>query len=103
MGNHMLDADPPEHTRLRRPVARAITAHRIRALRPRIERIAMDLLESMRPFGQADLLADFAFPLPIRVLCELVGLPAGDRGRFRGWSETLVSGSAAHHELLEAA
>jgi cytochrome P450 len=103
MGSHMLNADPPEHTRLRRPVARAITAHRIRSLRPRVEHIAMDLLEEMRPSGQADLLTEFAYPLPIKVLCELVGLPMRDRERFRAWSETIVSQSAAQHELLEAA
>jgi len=95
---HMLNSDPPDHARLRKLVNKAFTARRVERLRPRITAITAGLLEDMsaqkgRP--EVDLLASFAFPLPITVICELLGIPAGDRDDFRTWSATIVSNAAA--------
>lgn len=88
---HMLVADPPNHTRLRKLVGRAFTARRVEALRPRIEQIADELLDGMAAAEQTDLIENFAFQLPITVICELLGVPVEDRSDFRGWSNTLLS------------
>jgi cytochrome P450 len=96
---HMLSADPPDHTRLRRLVSGAFTARRIEALRPRIEEITDELLDAMSGRERLDLIEAFAFPLPIQVICELLGVPAADRDSFRAWSNTIVSGAAARDRL----
>jgi cytochrome P450 len=88
----LLRHDPPEHSRLRRLVAKAFTARRVEALRPRAQRIADDLVDRMLIQGPpAELVEDFALPLPITVICELLGVPVGDRGRFRLWSDAFLS------------
>ena len=92
---HMLNSDPPDHERLRKLVNKAFTARRVQRLRPRISAITAGLLEDMSTRTEADLLASFAFPLPITVICELLGIPAGDRDDFRTWSATIVSNAAA--------
>ncbi|WP_436523100.1 cytochrome P450 family protein [Actinoplanes sp. HUAS TT8] len=102
ISRHMLAVDPPDHTRLRRLVSAAFTARRIEALRPRIERIATDLLDGLEGRERADLVDDFAFPLPIQVICELLGLPPEDRDDFREWSDAVVAGSAAGAKLAPA-
>ncbi|MFD9206341.1 cytochrome P450 [Streptomyces sioyaensis] len=73
----ILDVDGADHDRLRRLVLRAFTARRINALRPRVERITSELLDGMT--GVADLISEFAYPLPITVICELVGVPEEGR------------------------
>ena len=92
---HMLNSDPPDHERLRRLVNKAFTARRIERLRPRITAITAGLLEDMPGRAEVDLLASFAFPLPITVICELLGVPAGDRDDFRAWSATIVANTVA--------
>ncbi|HEX3648160.1 MAG TPA: cytochrome P450, partial [Pseudonocardiaceae bacterium] len=92
LGEHMLNSDPPDHDRLRRLVSRAFTARRIEGLRPRIEQIAAGLLDAIDPGSEVDLLESFAFPLPVTVICELLGMPEADRADFRAWSHVLVSG-----------
>jgi len=92
---HMLNSDPPDHERLRKLVNKAFTARRVQRLRPRISAITAGLLEDMSTRTEADLLASFAFPLPITVICELLGIPAGDRDDFRTWSATIVANTAA--------
>ena len=99
VSRHMLSADPPDHTRLRRLVAGAFTARRIEALRPRIGEITDDLLAAMAGQDQVDLIDAFAFRLPIQVICELLGVPAADRDSFRTWSNSIVSGSLARDRL----
>src|SRR4051794_3075768 len=82
---HMLNVDPPDHTRLRRLVATAFTTHRVEELRPRVQRIIDDLLDTIAqqpPDLPIDLVASFAFPLPFTVICELLGVPETDRERF---------------------
>jgi cytochrome P450 len=82
MDRHMLRSDVPDHTRLRRLVAKPFTVRRIEALRPRVRQIADELLATVLPAGQADLVDDFALHLPAIVIMELLGLPTADRGRF---------------------
>jgi cytochrome P450 len=90
-GRHMLVADPPDHTRLRRLVSKAFTPHRIEALRPRVQQITDDLLDQLPKDGSADLVDAFAYPLPMAVICELLGVPFLDGERFRGWSNRIVA------------
>src|SRR5262249_37116335 len=91
-GRNLLNMDPPEHSRLRRLVSKAFTARRIEQLRPRARQIADELLDSMVASGwPADLLESFAVPLPVTVICELLGVPGADRVQFRSWSEAILS------------
>ncbi|WP_405477184.1 cytochrome P450 [Streptomyces sp. NBC_00009] len=93
IGTHLLITDPPHHTRLRSLVTRAFTARRVESLRPRIQRITDDLLDAMLPHGRADLVESFAFPLPLTVICELLGVPDIDRADFRRMSNEVVAPS----------
>ena len=90
--------DPPEHTRLRRSVTRAFTARRVAGLRERAQEVADGLVARMpAKGGVVDLQEEFAYPLPIAIISELLGIPAADRGRFRGWADIVlrsVSGSS---------
>ncbi|MFF8957081.1 cytochrome P450 [Streptomyces sp. NPDC014894] len=90
---NMLMSDPPDHTRLRRLVARGFTARRVEAMAPRVQEIADELLDAMAANEErrADLVASFAFPLPMTVICELLGVPELDRTAFRGWSNEIVA------------
>lgn len=90
---HMLNSDPPDHTRLRKLVAKAFTMRRIELLRPRVAEITDELLGGLS--GDVDLIDDFAFPLPVTVICELLGVPHDDRDDFREWSSALVAGGSA--------
>ncbi|HEX6553113.1 MAG TPA: cytochrome P450 [Ktedonobacteraceae bacterium] len=87
----MLTVDPPDHTRLRGLVSKAFTPRMIEQLRPRIQQIADELLDAVPGQGRMDLIADFAFPLPITVISEMLGIPAKDRQQFRVWSQTIVN------------
>ncbi|MEU5185572.1 cytochrome P450 [Streptomyces klenkii] len=89
-GRNMLQTDPPQHTRLRGMVAGRFTARRIEELRPRIQQITDQLLDRMAPLGAADLVASFALPLPIAVICELLGVPEEHRDTFHEWSQRMV-------------
>ncbi len=91
---HMLNADPPDHTRLRKLVGKAFTMRAIARLRPRIEELAGELADAMAAAGPSvDLLDEFAFPLPMTVICEILGVPQERREEFRDWSNTLLSGA----------
>ena len=87
---HMLSQDPPQHTRLRRMVAAEFTARRVAPLRPRIREIAEELVDVFAGKGEADLVPDFADPLPALVIAELLGVPREDWPRFRRWSSDIV-------------
>ena len=78
----MLFRDPPDHTRLRSLVAKAFTPRRVETLAGRVEEIVDELLEPGLARGGMELMGDFAYPLPARVICELLGIPAGDRDLF---------------------
>jgi len=104
MAEHMLNTDPPDHTRLRRLVAKAFTPRSVAALAPRIEEIADDLIAAMPTSGPVDLLSEFAFLLPITVICELLGIPTGDRDQFRTWTNTILfAGTDSRDTVLAAA
>jgi cytochrome P450 len=89
LNTHMLNTDPPDHTRLRKLVGKAFTARRVALLRPRIEEITAELLDELATRDEADLLSSFAFPLPLAVICELFGVPENDRAQFRQWSDSI--------------
>lgn len=84
----ILGMDPPEHTRMRRLVAKAFTARHVDEMRPRIQEIIDQLLDRMIAVGPpADLAESLSWPLPIMVICELLGIPFEDRDRFRAWTD----------------
>ncbi|OXM65902.1 cytochrome P450 family protein [Amycolatopsis vastitatis] len=82
---HMLNADPPDHTRLRQLANKAFTARRVERLRPRIQRITDELLASIDVTAQVDFMSTFAAPMPIKVICELLGVPYQDAVSFTNW------------------
>lgn len=86
---HLLNVDPPDHTRLRTLVSRAFTARRVELLRPRIEEITDELLDNLA--GKVDLVRAFAVPLPLTVICELFGVPSDGRDQLRSWMNTIMT------------
>jgi cytochrome P450 len=83
--------DPPEHTRLRKLVASAFTARRVEALRPRVASIVDGLITALLERPQpADLVTGFSLPLPVQVICEMLGVPAADMEQFHAWSDTVM-------------
>ncbi|MFF1410489.1 cytochrome P450 [Streptomyces sp. NPDC058289] len=107
VNSNMLESDPPHHTRLRRLVSREFTARRMESMRARVQQITDELLDAMAavPERGGDLIETLAFPLPMTVICELLGVPDLDRARFRYWSNEIVaptsttSNGTAHREL----
>jgi cytochrome P450 PksS len=87
----LLQVDPPDHTRLRSLVSKAFTPRMIEQLRPRIQQIASELLDAVEERGSMDLITEFAYPLPITVITEMLGIPATDRQKFRTWTQALVN------------
>jgi cytochrome P450 len=107
LSRHLLNLDPPDHTRLRRLVVKAFTARRVAALRPRIESITSSLLDGLAvaaaDTGVVDLIDEFSFPLPVTVICELIGIPTRDQDLFRKWSSTVLSSRGTQEEFQLAA
>ncbi|NUV43126.1 MULTISPECIES: cytochrome P450 [Streptomyces] len=101
ISSNMLELDAPHHTRLRRLVAREFTPRRIEALRPRVTEITTELLDAMVSAGSADLVDALAFPLPMTVICELLGVPDIDRDAFRALSSAIVTPTAAQREAAD--
>ncbi len=93
---HMLNSDPPAHTRLRRLVNQALTARTVSRLRPRIEHVADELLAAAPAGPPVDLIEAYAVPLASTVICDLLGVPAADRSNFRAWSKAFVSAVPPH-------
>jgi cytochrome P450 len=94
---HMLNVDPPDHTRLRRLVSRAFAPGRVAALEPAIRGIAEGLLDELAqagPDATVDLVEGYAYPLPFRVIGELLGIPEADRARLHAWFRVLLTGWA---------
>jgi cytochrome P450 len=101
LGTGILSMDPPDHTRLRRPVAKAFTARRAELLRPATVATANELIDHMVSIGPPiDLVEHFAAPLPVRVICGLLGVPADDQDLFRKWSEAFVSSTSLSPEKI---
>lgn len=92
VNRHMLNLDPPDHTRLRGLVHKAFTPRMVENLRPRIAQIANELLDEMEGKSEVDLKESFAFPLPITVIAEMLGIPPTDRDKFRTWTNALLFG-----------
>ncbi|MFD9502231.1 cytochrome P450 [Streptomyces sp. NPDC060035] len=92
-GKSMLGSDAPDHTRLRKLVSREFTLRRMEQLAPRIQEMTDELLDTMLagPGRAADLVEALSFPLPMAVICELLGVPSLDRQAFRAWSNTALS------------
>jgi cytochrome P450 len=84
--------DPPDHTRLRGLVQKAFTPRVVDGLRPRLEEICDDLLDAALERGEVDLVADYAYPLPVQIIVEMLGVPAEDHEQFRVWSHALARG-----------
>lgn len=111
----MLFRDPPDHTRLRGLVNKAFTPRVVEELRPRIQEVVDGLLDEVQDRETMDVIADLAYPLPVIVICEMLGVPTSDRGTLRQWSidiarsldaiglpvdpEIIVRGNAARQAL----
>lgn len=89
--SHLLTLDPPQHTRLRSIVAREVSARRIATLRPRIVELAESLLDQAAASDPVDLMQAYALPLPLRIICGLVGVPVGDEALVIEWSRGLAA------------
>ena len=87
----MLVQDPPDHTRLRNLVNRAFTTRMVAQLEPRIRRITDELLDPVIEKGQIDIIEDLAYPLPVIMIAEILGVPPEDRADFKRWSDALVA------------
>jgi len=88
---HLVHADPPDHTRLRELVSRAFTPRRLQRLAPSIERIAEDLVGAIIAGEPVELVSALNHPLPVKVISEVLGVPAADRPEFRQWCEAAVT------------
>jgi len=102
----MLTADPPLHTRLRRLVSKAFTPRMVEGLRPRIQEIVDELMDAVQGSGRMDVIRDLAYPLPVIVIAEMLGVPPEDRDRFKHWSDEIVgalNGPFALEETLQRA
>ena len=100
---HMLNSDPPDHTRLRKLVNKAFTSRTVARLRPRVEEITAGLLDALAGQERADLVPSFAAPLPITVICELLGVREEDRTEFSDWSRTLLTAAVRPEDAQNAA
>lgn len=87
---HLLNIDPPDHTRLRRLVSKAFTPRRVAEFTPRVQELTDRLIDSFVERGSADLIHEFAFPLPIYAICDLLGVPAEDQDDFRDWAGMMI-------------
>ncbi|MCI0554075.1 MAG: cytochrome P450, partial [Anaerolineae bacterium] len=102
----MFYADPPYHTHLRGLMNNAFTPRRVEQMRPYVQRIVDELLDNVQVKGHMDVIHDLAYPLPVMVIAELLGLPTNDRARFKGWSDDLfaILGTVRHSpQLMERA
>ena len=84
--------DPPDHTRLRGLVAKAFTPKVVESLRYRTQEVVDELLDAAIEAGDVDLMEEFAYPLPVRIICDLLGVPLEDQDRFKVWSNALARG-----------
>ncbi len=99
VNTNLLSKDGDDHRRLRRLVTKAFTPRMVAALAPRIQEIADELLDAVEGNGEMDIVESYAFPLPIIVIAELLGIPSADRERFRVWSNSFVSPPLTEEDL----
>jgi cytochrome P450 len=100
MTRNMLELDPPDHTRLRALVQKAFTPRLVEQLRPRIMQLCDELLTRAAASGRIELVSEYALPLPMAIIAELLGIPPSDRRRYHGWSSRMVSVSQPRDALL---
>ncbi|MEU1821117.1 cytochrome P450 [Streptomyces abikoensis] len=100
---NLLNMDPPDHTRLRRLVVKAFTPGRVEKLRGPVRSFADELLDAVEPAGRADLLASFAGPLPVVVICHLLGVPRTDQVDFRAWTDAMITPDRTRPHLMKEA
>lgn len=98
LGQSMIAVDEPDHRRLRSLVSKAFTPKYIQSLRPSIQKIADDLLDRIEDQGHMDLVSDYAFPLPINVISDMLGVPSEGQDLIREWSELFSNGGAASQD-----
>ncbi|WP_431046525.1 cytochrome P450 family protein [Streptomyces sp. P1-3] len=100
---NLLNMDPPDHTRVRRMVVKAFTPGRVEKMREPIRRIADALLDAVEADGGMDVIADYSGPLPVTVICDLLGVPQDDRPDFRAWTDAMVTPDPQRPELAKEA
>lgn len=83
--------DPPDHTRVRTLITRAFTPSMVERMRPKVEAITAELLDEAEKRHEFDIIADLAYPLPVIVIAEMLGLPASDRNLVKGWSDDIAA------------
>ncbi|MFJ2907566.1 cytochrome P450 [Streptomyces sp. NPDC087212] len=103
LDENLLNMNPPDHTRIRRLVVKAFTPGRVERMRPQVQLLADRLLDAVAEQGRADLVAEFAAPLPITVICDLLGVPEGSRGDFRAWTDAMLSPDPAKPDVTNHA
>lgn len=99
---HMLNSDPPDHTRLRSLVSKSFTLRKMEGYRPRIQQLVEEMLDTIAEKKEVDLVAEYAQPLPINIICDVLGIPFDDREMFARWAIQLV-GAGQPPEVVEAA
>ncbi|MEO8396633.1 MAG: cytochrome P450, partial [Chloroflexota bacterium] len=99
INRHMLTLDPPDHTRLRALIHKAFTPKMIREFELRIQEITNGLIDGMLAKDQVDFIEDFAIPLPVTVIAEMLGIPKEDQPKFRYWSQTIILGGTTGADL----
>jgi len=99
----MLSVDPPEHTRLRRLVSKAFTPRSVQKMRPLIQEIVNELLDGLDGRTEFDLVSELAWPLPVTVIAEMLGIPRQDRERFKRWSDAMVATLGGDYSSLDEA
>lgn len=100
---HLLTVDEPQHTRLRALVSPDFRPARIAALRPVVESVVQQALDRLEPGALIDFVAEFAAPVPLGVICELLGVPRADQRRFRHWARLLVAAGDHEQALIPGA
>ena len=101
INQNMLFSDPPDHLRLRALVNQAFTSRRVERMAGQVQVAADDLLDQVRDQGEQDLIAVYAFPLPVIVICDMLGIPAVDRDEVSDWSQAIIS-PGRHHLTFSA-
>jgi cytochrome P450 PksS len=102
LSQHMLNADPPDHTRLRALVSRAFTPTLVEGMRGRVQVIADGLLDGIAGRTRWDLIRDYALPIPTTVIAEMLGVPAADRHHFHRWSQALLQSAGSRWAVWKA-
>lgn len=96
----ILTSDPPYHNKLRSVISSAFTSNTIGRLRPHIEEICHDMIDKVIEKGRMDLINDLAYPLPVTVIAELLGIPSDDRETFRRWADELIGSTNSSNSNL---